>query len=106
MSAPVDPIKIGILGKDYHIACEEAERDALLESARYLDKKMHEVRATGRVVGQERIAVMAALNIAHELMQIQKSTHWPSDDVCKRLTELQERIDTAIEPVDDSGNSA
>lgn len=63
-------IKVQILGKEYPIACPEEEQHDLLISARFLDEKMRQIRNTGRVIGTERIAVMAALNIAHELLQI------------------------------------
>ena len=63
----ITPVEIRVLGKEYRIACAEEERDDLLESARYVDQKMREIRDTGKVVGMDRIAVMAALNIAHEL---------------------------------------
>jgi cell division protein ZapA len=61
--------KVRILDKDYLIACPEEERAALHQSAGYLDEKMREIRALGKIHGLERIAVMAALNIAHEVLQ-------------------------------------
>ncbi len=63
------PIKVQILGKEYPIACPDEEQHELLIAARYLDEKMREIRSNGRVIGAERIAVMAALNITHELIQ-------------------------------------
>ena len=67
-------VNIRILDKDYRIACEPHEQEGLHESARLLDGKMREIRQTGRVIGTDRIAVMAALNIAHDLVQLQKVT--------------------------------
>ncbi|SMF96425.1 cell division protein ZapA [Methylomagnum ishizawai] len=69
MSEPNPLIKVQILGKEYPISCPEEEQHDLLLAARYLDEKMRQIRNTGRVIGTERIAVMAALNIAHELLQ-------------------------------------
>jgi cell division protein ZapA len=63
------PIKVLILGKEYPIACPADEQHDLLVAARYLDEKMRVIRDSSRVIGTERIAVMAALNIAHELIQ-------------------------------------
>lgn len=63
------PIKVQILGKEYPISCPQDEQHDLLVAARYLDEKMRHIRDTGRIIGTERIAVMAALNIAHELLQ-------------------------------------
>ncbi len=72
MSEPNPLIKVQILGKEYPISCPEQEQHDLLIAARYLDDKMRQIRNTGRVIGTERIAVMAALNIAHELLQANK----------------------------------
>jgi cell division protein ZapA len=69
MSENNPPIKVQLLGKEYPIACPEDEQHDLLLAARYLDDKMRQIRDNGRVIGTERIAVMAALNIAHELLQ-------------------------------------
>jgi cell division protein ZapA len=63
------PIKVMLLGKEYPISCPRDEEHDLLLAARYLDEKMRSIRDNGRVIGTERVAVMAALNIAHELMQ-------------------------------------
>lgn len=72
MSEMKPPIKVHILGKEYPIACSEEEEHELLVAVRFLDEKMRYIRDTGRVYGTERIAVMAALNIAHELIQTQR----------------------------------
>ncbi|CAL1239052.1 cell division protein ZapA [Candidatus Methylocalor cossyra] len=75
MNEPNPLIKVQILGKEYPIACPEEEQHDLLVAARYLDEKMRQIRNTGRVIGSERIAVMAALNIAHELLQARQESH-------------------------------
>jgi cell division protein ZapA len=62
-------VEVKILDKEYLVACPEEEREALLTSARHLDTKMREIRSSGKVFGTERIAVMAALNITHELLE-------------------------------------
>lgn len=69
MSESHPPIKVQILGKEYPVSCPADEQHDLLVAARYLDEKMREIRDIGRIIGTERIAVMAALNIAHELLQ-------------------------------------
>jgi len=96
MNKEMTPVDIKILGKEYRIACTPGERDDLLESARQLDKKMREVRDTGRVVGQDRIAVMAALNIAHELNQAKNAQNTGSLDIDEELIKLQNKIDTTL----------
>ncbi len=72
MSESPPPIKVQILGKEYPIACPADEQHELLIAARFLDGKMREIRDTGRIIGSERIAVMAGLNIAHELLQLRQ----------------------------------
>ncbi len=96
MNDEITPVDIKILGKEYRIACTPGERDDLLKSARQLDKKMREVRDTGRVVGQDRIAVMAALNIAHELNQATTGQNIDSSAIDEELIKLQNKIDTAL----------
>ena len=77
MSDPNPLIKVQILGKEYPISCPEEEQNDLLLAARYLDEKMRQIRNTGRVIGSERIAVMAALNIAHELLEASRRNQAP-----------------------------
>lgn len=68
MSQP-NTVTVKILDKDYQVACPEDQESDLLVSAKYLDKQMRGIRETGKVIGLERIAVMAALNISYELLQ-------------------------------------
>jgi cell division protein ZapA len=93
-----DPIAVSIhvLDKEYRIACGPAERQALLESARMLDERMREIRQSGRVIGSERIAVLAALNIAHELVEVRNAKAGVDDEQAWRLRRLQERIGDAL----------
>lgn len=63
-------ITVTILDRDYQIACTHEEKESLLAAARYLDQKMREIRDRGNVIGIDRIAVMAALNIAHDFLQL------------------------------------
>ncbi|WP_043531324.1 cell division protein ZapA [Litchfieldella xinjiangensis] len=62
--------EITLLGRGYVIACPPDEQDKLKRAARYLDRAMHGIHARGKVLGAEKIAVMAALNIAHELLEV------------------------------------
>lgn len=91
-------VTIKILDKDYRIGCESHEQDDLRASARLLDSRMREIRQTGRVIGTDRIAVMAALNIAHDLVQLQRSKTGGIQDArsSKRLRQLQERVSQAL----------
>ncbi len=71
MSQPSKTIHVSIMGKDYPVGCPEGQEEQLLTSARYVNEKMQRIRAGSRSVGLDRVAVMAALNIAHELIQQQ-----------------------------------
>jgi cell division protein ZapA len=64
-----DTVIVKLLDKDYQVACPPGQQDALTQSAAYLDQQMRKIRANGKVIGLERIAVMAALNISNELIQ-------------------------------------
>jgi len=68
MSEPTVTLSVNILDRDYQVSCPESEQQSLLKSARYLDEKMREIRSKGSVVGNDRIAVMAALNVSYELL--------------------------------------
>ena len=73
MSQP-HTVTVKILDKEYQVACPEDQEAELTVSAKYLDKQMRNIRDTGKVIGLERIAVMAALNISHELLQASEQT--------------------------------
>ncbi len=96
MSNDFVQVSIRILDKDYRIACDPREQDGLRESARLLDGKMREIRQSGRVIGTDRIAVMAALNIAHELVQIRRVSPISETELEHRLCHLQERLTLAL----------
>lgn len=92
--------KVSILGKDYLIACTPEERDALHASARYLDKKMREVRDNGKILGADRIAVMVALNMAHELLNEQAKDSDYTQAINDRLRLIQDKIDRVLDEED------
>lgn len=69
MSTQPTTVEVKILDKEYLVACPPEEQEALLRAARHLDNKMREIRTSGKVFGTERIAVMAALNMTHELLE-------------------------------------
>ncbi len=93
MSATIsNPVTIQILDKEYRVACPEDERVALLESARYLNQKMQEVRDTGRVIGMDRIAIMAALNIVHEFLECRNRLREYEQHMTPQLLAVQERV--------------
>jgi cell division protein ZapA len=91
-------VTIKVLDKDYRIACPPHEQEGLMASARLLDGRMREIRQTGRVIGSDRIAVLAALNLAHELVQLQRAQGGQDPETTRRLSQIQERIGAALSP--------
>ena len=90
-------VTVRILEKEYFISCPQDERAALLDSAEYLNKKMREVRDTGKVVGADRIAVIAALNMANELLRLRKQDAEIQGAVSGRVKHLRERVENALQ---------
>ncbi len=97
-------VEVKILDKDYLVACPDEARDELMQAARHLDTKMREIRASGKVFGTERIAVMAALNITHDLLE----RNTMSDAASSILNSMDEKLDSALDTAFDSaaGNSS
>ena len=89
-------VTVRILEKEYQVACPEDERAALLESADLLNRRMKEIRDTGKVVGLDRIAVMAALNLANELLQIRGSVDEIDDEVTDKARSMRQRMDEVL----------
>jgi cell division protein ZapA len=93
-------LEVSILGRDYRVACKESERAELLQAVEFLDRRMREIRDAGKVVGNERIAVMAALNIAHELLGARSgstaTSGFDSSGIQRRISAMQTAIDRAM----------
>ena len=93
-------LTLSLLGREFRVACPEGEEQKLLASADLVNRKMREVRDTGKVVGNERIALMAALNIAHELVSNAKTTGGGDGiDLAafrRRIAAMQETLDSAL----------
>jgi cell division protein ZapA len=89
-------VSIRILDKEFLIACPHEERSALLDSAEYLNAKMREIRDSGKIVGLDRIAVIAALNIANELISSRGKDRRSEAELGTRVRALRERIDGAL----------
>ncbi len=96
MTNQMAQVSVRILDKEYQVACPTEERMELLDSAEILNAKMREIRDTGRVVGLDRIAVMAALNMAHELIHAQARDRILDGDVSSRLRMISDRVDSVL----------
>ena len=90
-------VTVQIMGKEYRVACQDHEREELIASARILDEKMRDVRDSGKVVGTEKQAVMAALNLSHELLQYKLADRERGKALKSRLEGLQQRIEVALD---------
>jgi len=90
------PVTVKILGKDYQIACKPEEEQGLLDAASHLDCKMREIREHGKIFGLERIAVMAALNLSHELLSLQDDSADTKETVDNSLQRSNQKLDEAL----------
>lgn len=90
------PASVTILDKEYLIACSDEERDLLNDAASLLNDRMQEVKTSGKIIGSERIAVLAALNIAHEMLAYKKENADYTSNVDGVVRRLQEKIDGAL----------
>lgn len=89
-------VNVTIFGKEFRVACPDDEQDDLLRAAKYLDDKMQEIHSSGKVLGAERCAIMAALNIAHELLRMQQNSG-VDPEFEQRIRALTAKIGTALE---------
>jgi cell division protein ZapA len=88
-------VSVRILEKEYQVACLPEERSELLDSAEFLNGKMRDIRDAGNIVGLDRIAVMAALNLAHELLRRNRSEAVDTE-VSERVRQMRERVESAL----------
>lgn len=89
-------VTVQILDKEYSIICPQEERNNLVSAARYLDGKMREIRSSGKVIGADRVAVMAALNITHELLHKHDRLDAEANSAREHVRMLLERVDSAL----------
>jgi len=95
MSADPKALQINVMGREFRVACPEDEQKELLEAVDYLNRKMDEIRDNGKVIGVERIAIMAALNIAHELLTT-KVGGFDMAALKRRMQSMETTLDQAL----------
>ena len=88
----LETVTVSILDRPFQVSCQREERAALEQSARFLDTRMREIRSGGKVIGVDRIAVMAALNIAHEMLS--SRTEREAHDL--RVANIGQRLEALI----------
>lgn len=96
MSAESKGLQINIMGRDFRVACPDEDQEGLLEAVEYLNKKMQEIKGSGKVIGLERIAIMAALNIAHELLSTKVGGGFDIAEIKRRMNGMETVLDQAI----------
>jgi len=101
MNGGAKELDINILGREFRIACLKSEQKELLEAVSYLDSKMHEIRDAGKVVGIERIAIMAALNIAHELLATHVGNGFDMNEFKRRMASMRAAVGQALSDQDE-----
>ncbi|MDT8282414.1 MAG: cell division protein ZapA [Gammaproteobacteria bacterium] len=94
----VEPLNITIMGKEYRVACPIEEQDNLRASAALLNEKLAEIKKKGAVIGTERIAIMAALNMSHEILH-SKTLATEHDDLNQRISDISERISDSMRDI-------
>jgi cell division protein ZapA len=96
MSAEPKGLQINIMGREFRVACPDEEQRGLLDAVDYLNRKMHEIRDHGKVIGLERIAIMAALNIAHEFLSTKVGDNFDIAEIKRRMAGMETLIDHAM----------
>ena len=96
MSRAPKTVTVSILDKEYRIACQPGEEEEVVASAMHLDERMREIRQTGKIIGTERIAVMVALNMAHELLTAKGDCHESESALEQRMRSLQDQVEVAL----------
>ncbi|WP_333840791.1 cell division protein ZapA [Pelomicrobium sp.] len=99
--AELKPLDVTIMGREFRIACKEEERQQLLDAVAFLERRMREVKETGKVVGTERIALIAALQIAHEFLSTRVSGKFDLGEIRRRINAMQETLDRALSEQDE-----
>ena len=92
-----EPVNIRILDREYTVGCEPSERDSLMAAAKLLDAKMREVRGSNRMAALDRVAVLAALNLAHELQQARTESSSRDRELSRTLDDLHRKLDGLID---------
>lgn len=101
MSKEAKGLDVNIMGREFRVSCTEEERRDLLKAVDYLNAKMREIRDTGRIIGVERIAIMAALNITHEYLSTHMDGGFDVGEFKRRMLSMQATIDQAMNGQDE-----
>ena len=96
MSEQNTAIQVTILDKEYQVSCPPSDQEALIKSARYLDESMRNIKGRGNIHGAEKIAVMAALNITHDMLRKNLLINETRQTTSEQVQSIEEKIDLAL----------
>lgn len=97
MNSKTQAVNLMILGKEYRVACDEEDQESLIQSAHQLDVQMRKMRDSGKINGAERVAVMAALNLAHELQMLKIQNETLKASLNEGLVKMNHKIENVLE---------
>lgn len=89
-------LNINVMGREFRITCPDEEREDIQLAAAYLDRKIQEIKAEGKVVDSDRIAIVAALSITHELLMLRNGTGFDMDEFKRRIVALKKKVDDVM----------
>ena len=101
MSREPKGLDVNIMGREFRVACSDEQKPDLIQAVEYLNGKMREIRDAGKVIGIERIAIMAALNIAHEFLSTRVESGFDIGEFKRRMANMQSTIDQAMDGQDE-----
>jgi len=96
MSGPGEPVTVHILDREFHVGCAPEERQGVIAAARYLDERMREMRNTARTAGLDRIAILAALNICHELLNERERGASEAHRLAEKLQAIHSKLERVL----------
>lgn len=96
MSEQNTAVQVKILDKEYQVNCPPSDQEALIKSARYLDENMRKIKGRGNIHGAEKIAVMAALNITHDMLRKNRMINESRQETSSQVKSIEEKIDLAL----------
>jgi cell division protein ZapA len=90
------PLNLNIMGREFYVTCPDQEREEIQLAAAYLDRKIQEIKAEGKVIDSDRIAIIAALSITHELLMLRNGTGFDMNEFRRRIILLKNKVDEVI----------
>lgn len=90
------PLNLNIMGREFCVTCPDEEREEIQLAATYLDRKIQEIKAEGKVIDSDRIAIIAALSITHELLMLRNGTGFDMNEFKRRIMSLKKKVDEVI----------